>query len=91
MAIRLAARGSFQSSEVIFATYQNAGVRAYDIKDPFRPKEVAGFVPPSPPTTWVDPRPNRPRVLHSADVFVDNGICYATDFNAGLYIAEYKG
>src|SRR6202012_5732868 len=63
--------GSFQSSELIFATYQNAGLRAYDIKDPFRPKEVAGFVPPSPPTTWVDPRPTRPRVLHSADVFVD--------------------
>ena len=33
--------GSFQSSEPIFATYQNAGLRVYDIKDQFRPKEVA--------------------------------------------------
>ena len=32
--------GSFVSSELIFATYQNAGLRVYDIKDQFRPKEV---------------------------------------------------
>jgi hypothetical protein len=31
-------------------------------------------------------------VLHSADVYVDqNGLCYATDFNAGLYIVQYEG
>ena len=47
---------------------------------------------PPPPTKWVDPRPNRPIVLHSADVFVDkNALCYVTDFSAGLYIVEYKG
>ena len=84
-------RAASYSSELIFATYQNAGVRVYDIKDQFRPKEVAAFVPP-PPTKWVDPRPNRPIVLHSADVFVDkNALCYVTDFSAGLYIVEYKG
>ena len=33
--------GSFQSSTLIFATYQNAGVRVYDIADPFRPKKSA--------------------------------------------------
>jgi hypothetical protein len=50
-------------------------------------------VPPTPtPREWVDPRPNRPMVLHSADVFVDkNGLCYVTDFNAGLYIVQYQG
>jgi hypothetical protein len=83
--------GSFVSEELIFATYQNAGVRVYDIRDQFRPVEVAAFVPP-PPTMWVDPRPNRPVVLHSADVHVDrNGLVYATDFSAGLYIMEYQG
>ena len=52
---------------------------------------LGAFVPP-PPALWVDPRPNRPIVLHSADVFVDkNALCYVTDFNAGLYIVEYKG
>jgi hypothetical protein len=83
--------GSFQSSNLIFATWQNAGLRAFDISDQFRPKEVGAFVPP-PPHQWIDPRPNRPIVLHSADVFVDKaGLCYVTDFNAGLYIVEYKG
>ena len=84
--------GSFQSETLIFATYQNAGVRVYDISDQFRPKEVGACVPPA-PTKLIDPRPNRPVVLHSADVFVDrNGICYCTDWSgAGLHIMEYRG
>jgi hypothetical protein len=84
--------GSFQSSELIFATYQNAGVRVYNISDPFRPVEVGACVPPA-PMKLIDPRPNRPIVLHSADVFVDrNGIVYCTDWSgAGLHIMEYRG
>jgi len=40
----------------------------------------------------VDPRPNRPRVMQSVDVFVDkNGIVYSTDLNAGLYTMEFQG
>jgi len=31
-------------------------------------------------------------VIQSCDVFVDkNGLMYVTDYNAGLYILEYKG
>ncbi|MEM6323392.1 MAG: hypothetical protein AAF748_06905 [Pseudomonadota bacterium] len=82
---------TFQSEELIFATYQNAGVRVYDIRNPLRPEEVGACVPP-PPSRMVDPRPDRPAVLHSADVHVDrNGIVYCTDFNAGLTIMEYQG
>lgn len=83
--------GGFVSEDFIFATYQNAGLRVYDIRDQFRPREVGAFVPP-PPQKWMDPRPNRPIVLHSADVYVDkNALCYITDFSAGLYIVEYQG
>jgi hypothetical protein len=83
--------GTFISSELIFATYQNAGVRVFDIRDQYRPVEVGATVPPV-PSRLVDPRPNRPRVLNSADVFVDrDGIVYCTDYNAGLYIMEYQG
>jgi hypothetical protein len=83
--------GSFVSEELIFATYQNAGLRVYDIRDQFRPQEVGAFVAPA-PVKWMDPRPNRPIVLHSSDVFVDkNALCYVTDFSAGLYIVEFKG
>jgi len=39
----------------------------------------------------IDPRPNRARVIQSADVFVDrNGLIYSTDYNAGLFILEYN-
>jgi hypothetical protein len=82
---------SFVSSDLIFATYQNAGVRVFDIGNQYRPVEVAALVPPA-PTRLVDHRPNRARVIQSADVFVDrNGLIYSTDYNAGLYIMEYGG
>jgi hypothetical protein len=57
----------------------------------FGPKEVGALVPPQ-PTRLADTRPNRARVIQSADVFVDaQGLIYATDYNAGLYILEYSG
>jgi hypothetical protein len=83
--------GSFVSSDLIFATYQNAGVRAFDISNAFAPKEAGAWVPPT-PARMHDVRPNRPQVIQSADVFVDaEGILYVTDYNAGLYILQYEG
>ena len=83
--------GTFVSSELIFATYQNAGVRVFDIRDPYRPNEVGAFVP-SAPARMMDHRPNRARVIQSADVFVDAaGLIYSTDYNAGLFILEFNG
>jgi hypothetical protein len=83
--------GSFVSSQLVFATYQNAGVRAFDIRDQFRPNEVGAWVPPA-PARMMDQRPNRAQVIQSADVFVDKGgLIYSTDYNAGLFILEYGG
>jgi len=83
--------GTFVSSQLIFATYQNAGIRVFDVADAFVPKEVGALVPPQ-PATLADTRPNRARVIQSADVFVDaKGLIYATDYNAGLYILEFNG
>src|SRR5262249_37803912 len=83
--------GSFQSSRLIFATYYNAGVRAYDIENPFQPREVGYYVP-ADPTRMMDPRPNRPQVVQSCDCYVDrNGLMYLTDPNAGLYILQFEG
>jgi hypothetical protein len=82
--------GSFVSSTLIFATYQNAGVRVFDISDAFAPKDVGAWVPPQ-PVRLADTRPNRARIIQSADVFVDSaGLVYITDYNAGLYILEYQ-
>jgi hypothetical protein len=82
--------GSFVSSDMIFATYQNAGIRVFDIRDQYRPNEIAAFVPPR-PARLVDPRPNRPQVIQSCDIFVDrNGLIYSNDYNGGLYILELQ-
>ena len=53
----------------LFATFQSAGVRVYDINDPFRPKETAFFVPP-PPRPLLDPRPGIKLISHCADLYV---------------------
>ncbi|MDY4384007.1 LVIVD repeat-containing protein [Pectobacterium brasiliense] len=83
--------GSFSSSSLIFATYQNAGVRAYDISNPYQPQETGALVPAA-PAKMVDKRPGRPQIIQSCDVFVDaEGIIYSTDYNAGLSIIEYRG
>jgi hypothetical protein len=83
--------GAYQSSQLIFATYHNAGLRIYDIGNAFEPKQAGFFVPP-PPEKLIDFRPNAAKVIQSCDVFVDvNGVMYMTDTNAGLYILQYEG
>lgn len=78
----------FVSGETLFVTYQNAGLRAYDIADPFRPKEIAALVPAA-PDRLMDFRPDRPLVVDTTDVYADkNGLLYTTDMNAGLHIIE---
>jgi len=79
------------SSDTIYSTYQNAGVRVFDISNAYQPKEVAAFVPPK-PVALADKRPNRQKVIQSCDVWVSkDGLVYTNDFNGGLYILEYGG
>jgi hypothetical protein len=83
--------GSFVSDRLTFATWQNAGVRVFDIRDARQPVEVGALVPPA-PARMADHRPNRARVIQTADVFVDAaGLIYVTDYNAGLYVLEFGG
>ena len=83
--------GSYVSEDLIFATYHNAGLRIFDLRNPFEPKQAGFFVPP-PPERIVDQRPNPAKVIQSCDVFVaTSGLMYMTDTNAGLYIIEYEG
>lgn len=79
------------SSTTIFATYQSAGVRAFDIGDPFRPAELGYYVPPA-PGRMVDPRPGIAPVVHSSDLYVaEDGLTYLLDYNAGLTIIQWTG
>ena len=83
--------GSFRSEDTIFATYNIAGVRVFDIKDQFAPKEIAYWVPPA-PTRLIDPRPNTALAAKSADVYVaTDGLLYVSDWNAGIHVLQYEG
>jgi len=83
--------GSFRSEETIFATYNNAGVRVFDIKDQFAPKEVAYWAPPA-PKKMIDPRPKVTLAAKTADIYVmPDGLMYVTDWNAGLNVLQYDG
>jgi hypothetical protein len=83
--------GSFQSEDIIFATYHNAGVRAFDISNAHEPKEIGYFVP-GPPERVVDIRPGAEQVVQSTDVFAAaDGRLYVTDTNGGLNILQFEG
>ena len=83
--------GSFRSEQTIFATYNNAGVRVFDISDAFAPKEIAYWVPPA-PKRLIDPRPNVALAAKSADIYVaPDGLMYVSDWNAGLNVLQYHG
>jgi hypothetical protein len=75
----------WHSENIILGTFFNAGLRAYDISDPYQPKEVAAFVPPAPARA-----PHGTIQLN--DVFVDERrIVYTVDRHAGgLYILEME-
>ena len=52
----------------------------------------APYYVPANPTKMMDPRPNRPQVILSCDVYVDKqGLMYLTDSNAGLNILQFEG
>jgi hypothetical protein len=78
-------RGAWRSEDYVLGTFFNAGVRIYDVRDPYQPSEVAWYVPPTPEGS------SRPTAQIN-DVFVDDrGIVFAVDRHAGgLYALEMK-
>ena len=82
---------TFQSETTVFATYHNAGLRVFDLKDPYAPKEVAHWVAP-PPARILDPRPGNALAPQTCDVNVQpDGTIYLSDWNAGLHVLRYEG
>ncbi len=74
---------SFRSETLIFGTFFNGGVRAFDLSNPLQPKEVGYFVPGTPKLA-----PKGSAQIN--DVWVDeNRLVYAVDrFGGGLYTLE---
>lgn len=80
----------FDGKDFCFLTYFNAGLRVYDVRDPYLVKEVAYLIPDDPVKRY-GPLPTD-LVVQVEDVLVDSrGIAYFTEKNSGLYIAEWKG
>ncbi len=80
----------FDGQDFCFLTYFNAGLRVYDVRDPYLVKEVAYLIP-NDPIKRYGPLPTE-LVVQVEDVLVDSrGIIYFTEKNSGLYIAEWKG
>jgi hypothetical protein len=77
--------GAWKSDQVVLGTFFNAGVRAYDLSDPYAPREIAYFVPPAPEGSPAGS-------VQINDVFVDDrGIVFTVDRHAGgLYALEMK-
>jgi hypothetical protein len=73
--------GSLVSSDEIYVTWFNAGLRVVSIADATRPHEVAYFVPDAPP--------GRSSIQFNDLIVGADGLVYVTDrFAGGLYIVE---
>ena len=74
--------GCYKSDRIVFGTFFNGGLRAFDLENPYQPKEVAYFVPEVPGSPFGSCQLN--------DVFIDDrGIVFTVDrFVGGLYCLE---
>jgi hypothetical protein len=71
--------GTFISEDFVFATYFNAGLRVYDVRNPSDIKEFATFIPESPPGQ---------KATQINDILVaEDGLIYVSDrLTGGVYI-----
>lgn len=74
---------SWRSDQIVVGAFFNAGVRAYDVSNPYQPREVAYFVPGAPK---LSPK----GAIQMNDVYIDDrGLVFAADrFSGGLYVLE---
>ncbi|MFC1958058.1 LVIVD repeat-containing protein [Chloroflexota bacterium] len=84
----------------IYNCYFHAGLRVYDISDPFVPKEIAYYIPPNPkkwlhgeimdpkdPTFSLSAQPRGPMLATTEDIVVDKrGNIFITTYHDGLYV-----
>ena len=85
--------------KIVFVSYFNAGVRAFDVRDPYNPQNVAFFIPAVTPNTdyRCGPYQGNPnvcrRVVQTNNVASDDrGYIYIVDrANTGLHVLQLEG
>lgn len=82
-----------QRDDRVYNCHFQAGLRIYDVSDPFVPKEIAYFMPPDPEGTWFDIEDGTlfpgPHIGIAEDVLVDDrGYIYVDTYQDGLYIVR---
>jgi len=75
----------------IYCCYFHAGMRVYDVSDPYYIKEIAYFIPPNPEHTYFDVPIPGPMLGTTEDCVVDDrGYIYVDTFHDGMYILKLK-